>query len=544
MRDYGRIVSKVTSTPWMMMPSSLKMILEILDAHLNGNITQEEIKQRLQAETPRHQSVPDPRPYASVGVLPLHGPIFPKANLMTDLSGATSLDQWSSDFMEMVNDEKITSIILDVDSPGGLSDMIPETAEMIRNARDVKPIYAVANTMAASAAYGLAAQATKLFASPSAITGSIGTYMVHTDESGMDEKLGVKETIIKAGRFKAVEIESLTPESKAYLEGFVGDVNTRFVQAIAEGRGMDPDELWAQYGNGRVFQADRALEVGAIDGIATLAEVVGSTLDGGGVLSQSFLKNSYDADKEHSEPGTGLGGEPTPREPPEEDDPAIKGGWRRDPPPIAYEETEEVVNREWLQQQADALGIVYNEDTSDERLADAVAGEIEEIVVPLNDAVQVASRQRDFAKDYPEESERLARAEQRNREAEAREFADGFASFEDPTRGYSPLVREQIEQSHQKITMRQFTHNDLRELLELASDKHAVVPAGETGSSRTRENTSVAPSRDFREARKQFADAVQKVMVDDNLDQQAAMSHVAQQNPELAEAYLYGHVGR
>ena len=120
MKDYSRIISKVKTTPWMMMPGSLKMMLEILDAHLTGNITEEEIRLRMQSAQQREGSSELTRSGA-IAVIPLHGPIFPKANMMTEMSGATSLEQWNSQFRQLVADESIGTIIIDADSPGGSS---------------------------------------------------------------------------------------------------------------------------------------------------------------------------------------------------------------------------------------------------------------------------------------------------------------------------------------------------------------------------------------------------------------------------------------
>lgn len=558
MKDYSRIVSKVTTTPWMMMPAALKMMLELLDAHMTGNITEQEIRVRMQSAQQREVTK---QRQGMIGVLPLHGPIFPKANMMTEMSGATSLEQWTQDFRSLVADESITSILIDVDSPGGSSELIPETAQMIREARDIKPIYALANTMAASAAYGLASQATKLYASPSSLTGSAGTYMVHTDESGLNEKLGVKETVIKSGRFKAAEIQSLTPDTQQYFQELVGDINERFLNEIAQGRGMDIEAI--RQTEGKVFASDRSLEQGLIDQIATFDEVI-SEIAGGGTqptsvavtrsvsggttnsavnLSVPERTQSYDADKEHSEPGTGLGGEPTPREPPEEGDPAIEGGWRRDPPPPAYE-TEEAVNREWLEVQARTLGIEFNEEVTDEALAKEVADRMNEIVVPLSNATTEVAKMRQFEKDYPEQAAQLATLATTNRQNEARAFADEYQRFDGGNKGFSSLVRNKIQESHEKIAMRQFSHVDLKELLDLTAKSEAVVEWGENGSSREDDTQKPTVTRDFQKDRVAFAELVRTAMREDNLSQEAAIEHVSKQHPDLAEAYLVGHAKR
>lgn len=550
MKDYSQIVTKITSTPWMITPGALQMMLEIFDAHLSGQITQEEIRVRLQAAG-KHDGSGQTR-NGSVGVLPLYGPIFPRANMMTELSGATSLEQFQDQFRSMMGDDSITSILLDVDSPGGLSDLVPEMAQEIREAREKKPIYAIANTAANSAAYFLASQATKMYATPSAQLGSIGTYLVHSDDSEFMAKLGKKETVIKAGRFKAAMIESLTPETREHLQKFVNDTNDQFVEAVALGRDVTPDHVRENYGEGGVFAAKPALELGMIDGIATFDQVMSDLSEGGGNQTTSVAvarsmsgaperRESYDADKEHSEPGTGLGGEPTPREPPEKDDPAIEGGWRRDPPPPAYE-TEESVNREWLEARAEALNISFSQDTTDEELAKLVAQSVNDIVVPLHTATAEAEKARRFEEDYPEQAAALMRLQMENRATEARTFADGYSVFEGQNRGYSPVVRGLIAESHAKIASRQFTHEDLKALLDATSDDKASVPLGESGSSRTPEVSGAAVTGDFKKDRQQFADLVRAAMTDDGLTRAAALEHVSKQHPELAEAYATGHV--
>ncbi len=88
-------------------------------------------------------------------------------------------------------DFNIDTIVLDVDSPGGNYYGTPETSSKIRAARDSKPIIAVANSLAASAAYWIASAADEIVVTPSGDVGSIGVLAVHTDFSAANEKIGV-----------------------------------------------------------------------------------------------------------------------------------------------------------------------------------------------------------------------------------------------------------------------------------------------------------------------------------------------------------------
>lgn len=547
MRDYSHIVGKITSAPWAIEENALKMILEIMDAHMSGKISQDEIRVRL-ADADRRGTRDHASRVQNIGVLGITGPIFPKANLMTELSGGTTVAQLRQDFRSMMADDAIDAILLDVDSPGGFSEGIMEMADEIFAARDQKPIYSIANANANSAAYWLASQASEMYATPSGQVGSVGTYMVHTDKTDAQEKMGVKRTVIKAGRFKAMLDEPLTAENRGVLQSFVDEVNDGFIAGVARARGTEVDDVRSNYGEGMVVTPKRALEAGMIDGIGTIEQVlahiggslqtntpVGSRSAGVLVTKATSASNSYDADKEHSEPGTGTGGEPTPRTPPEEGDPAIEGGWRRDPPPPAYETEESAVNRTWLEEQATALGIEFNTEMSDEDLASAVSARVSEVVVPLNEATQEAQNQIDFREAYPEQARQLEELTRETVQNRATAFADSYRTFgDDSHRGFAPVVRDLIADAHLKIATRQFSHDDLKTLLDAASKKEAVVPLGEGGSSRASETQVVAAGVD---ARKQFHELVKAAMTEDGLTRKAAIKHVSEQNPELALAY-------
>src|SRR5262245_48723542 len=201
MRDYLRIVNKIKTTPWLITPEALELILSIVDNRIRGEyLTDEEIRTRL--EFAEHSDDEGSyRRYQGIGILPLYGPIFGKANLLTEMSGATSMETFQNEFRAALADSGVSSVLLDIDSPGGTSDMISEVGEEIYNAD--KPVYAVANTMAGSAAYWLASQARGgLYVTPSGSVGSIGVYTVHEDQSGHDAQTGHRFTYISAGRYK------------------------------------------------------------------------------------------------------------------------------------------------------------------------------------------------------------------------------------------------------------------------------------------------------------------------------------------------------
>jgi signal peptide peptidase SppA len=213
----------------------------------------------------------------SIAVIPLKGMIMPEATgLMALLMGGGGLAQFSQDLRAATADPDVKHIVMDVDSPGGFVDMVPEVAQQIRQARQAKPIVAVANTTAASAAYWLASQAHEVVVTPSGEVGAIGVYQLHRDLSGAMEQQGIKPTLISAGKYKVEgnPYEALSDDARAAAQTAVDDHYDMFTADVALGRGVDQQNVKDGYGEGRTLTAKRAVRAGLADRVATLGETV------------------------------------------------------------------------------------------------------------------------------------------------------------------------------------------------------------------------------------------------------------------------------
>ena len=176
-RTYERAIQAATDTVWAIRPDKLDMIVQILDERSRGiRLTKEEIAERV-GDTPERATPPA----GPIAVIPIYGTILPKGNMMDDVSGggATSIQQLQSQFKAAMVNSEVKGILLDVDSPGGSADLVEEMGAVIRDAvsANTKPVWAVANTDAYSAAYWLASQAERLAVTPSGGVGSVGVYM-------------------------------------------------------------------------------------------------------------------------------------------------------------------------------------------------------------------------------------------------------------------------------------------------------------------------------------------------------------------------------
>lgn len=284
-------------TPWAITPDALETVTEIVAYHADGGqLTAEQLEARLEAARAR-KPAPVQAP-GQVAVLPIDGVIMPKANIMSEVSGGTSLESFTSALRAAAADPNIAAIVLNIDSPGGSTDMLPETAAEIRAAAKKKPVVAVANTMADSAAYWLASQATEIVASPSAEVGSVGIIAQHTDLSGAEEKAGIKTTLITAGANKGElsPYQPLSEDALANVQHRVDQMYGMFVRDVARGRGIDTQAVQDRFGQGRAVSAQDALAAGMVDRIETLDQTLARIL--GGTPSRS--RNAASAAASHT----------------------------------------------------------------------------------------------------------------------------------------------------------------------------------------------------------------------------------------------------
>lgn len=265
---YARIIAAVCGDYWMIEPSKFQAILDFLDLQSRGvKFSPPEIAARIGGEQARAIK----RQSGAVAIVPIHGVIAPRVQMMDDISGprGTSAEQIMRGVIEARDDPKIKAIVLDVESPGGSVHLIQEAADIIYQTREAKPIIAQVNARAASAAYYLASQASEIVITPSGVAGSIGVVAAHEDTSKMDEQDGVKVTLISAGKYKteANQYEPLTEEARAAVQSAVDHYYAMFIDAVARGRGVTADAVRSGFGEGRMLPAPAAVKAGLADRI-------------------------------------------------------------------------------------------------------------------------------------------------------------------------------------------------------------------------------------------------------------------------------------
>jgi signal peptide peptidase SppA len=176
-----------------------------------------------------------------IAVIGIYGPLVHRININDFPSGGpTTYGAIRRAFDTALQDEGVQSIILDVDSPGGEVNGCFDLADHIFQSRSIKPISAVVNEMAYSAAYLLASAAERIYIPRTGGAGSIGVIASHADFSKYEEAEGIKITHIFAGARKADFSPHfpLSEPAAAALQESVDDTYILFSETVARHRGL------------------------------------------------------------------------------------------------------------------------------------------------------------------------------------------------------------------------------------------------------------------------------------------------------------------
>ncbi|WP_425383997.1 S49 family peptidase [Wolbachia endosymbiont (group B) of Eupithecia inturbata] len=206
------------------------------------------------------------------GIIPIHGILTKKSETFDDIFGMTSYNQIEAQITQAIEDSDIETILLDIDSPGGEVNGVFDLADFIYSARGKKRIIAIANDDAYSAAYAIASSAEKVFVSRTSGVGSIGVIASHIDQSGFDEKQGIKYTTVFAGSRKndLNPHEPITSESLENLKSEVNRLYGMLVELIARNRNLSVEAIKSTEAG--LYFGEKAVEIGLADGITILSE--------------------------------------------------------------------------------------------------------------------------------------------------------------------------------------------------------------------------------------------------------------------------------
>lgn len=264
-------------SPWAILPEKLMEIRDIYLAHAKGQkIDLKEVEAKIHKPLENEQArieITD-----SVAVIPIHGVLSKRMNMLSDISGGASTELIGQDLRQAIKDPEVKEILLDIDSPGGTVDGTAELATMIFEARDKKPITAFTDGDMTSAAYWIGAASSRVVISGDTThVGSIGVIATHVDVSESEKQMGVKTTEITAGKFKnfGSRHEPLSKEGVEYFQEKVDYLYSVFVGEIAKFRGVSEDQVLKNMADAKIFIGRQAIEAGLVDEVQSREKLIG-----------------------------------------------------------------------------------------------------------------------------------------------------------------------------------------------------------------------------------------------------------------------------
>lgn len=171
--------------------------------------------------------------------------------------------------------DDIKAVVLRVDSPGGVVAPSQEIYEEVKKFAARKKIIVSMGSLAASGGYYISAPATTIYANPGTITASIGVIIKLSNIEALMDKVGIKATVIKTGKFKdsGSPARQLTEEDRAMFQSVIDSTHNQFVKAVATGRKLPEDDV-RKIADGRVLSGEQALALKLVDRLGTLQDAL------------------------------------------------------------------------------------------------------------------------------------------------------------------------------------------------------------------------------------------------------------------------------
>ena len=268
MTDLPHLASRLYGTPLLVARPKLDVIMGVLGPRLAGYaLAPLDIGAMSRREL---EITPE-----GIAIIPVTGTLVNRSSYLAAASGLTSYGEIGDAIEAAANDPLVRGIVLDIDSPGGEVGGLFDLVERIGAIREQtgKPIHALANEAALSAAYAIACAADSIAITQTAEIGSIGVVAIHVDESAADARAGLAWSFVHAGERKVDgnSHEPLSNRARADIQADVDALYERFVSLVARNRRLSTEAVRATEAG--VYRGALAVKAGLADQIGTLRQV-------------------------------------------------------------------------------------------------------------------------------------------------------------------------------------------------------------------------------------------------------------------------------
>lgn len=271
MTDLPYLASRLYGTPLLIARPKLEVILGVVARKLAGDTFDTPPPATADAGINGGLQIVE-----GIAILPVLGTLVRRSSYIGAASGLTSYHDIEAMAEAAFADPTVKAVLLEVDSSGGEAGGVFDLAQRLRQLAQAsaKPLWAMADEAALSAAYAIACAADRLWLTRTAEVGSIGVVAVHVDESVADAKAGMTYTFLHAGAHKVDghPHAPLPAPVAADIQADIEQLHTQFISLVAGFRRLPPEAI--RDTEARVYRGEAAIQKGLADQIGTRAEAI------------------------------------------------------------------------------------------------------------------------------------------------------------------------------------------------------------------------------------------------------------------------------
>ena len=210
---------------------------------------------------------------SSVAIVEIHGVI----------GNHVKIPEFSRLIDSVAGNQRLKALLLDIDSPGGSATGSEVLYRAIQRVAEEKPVYAYVRGMGASGGYYLACAASKVYALPTALVGSIGVIYLRPVLEQLLSKVGVDFSVYKSGEFKDMTgfWRSPTDRESEKFQELINEIFDNFVTVVAEGRSLDEVKV-REIATGEIMTAQKGIRQGLVDEIGDFKDALEAAAEAGG----------------------------------------------------------------------------------------------------------------------------------------------------------------------------------------------------------------------------------------------------------------------
>ena len=271
MTDMPYLASRLYGTPLLIARPKLEVILGVVARKMAGDTLATPPPANVDAGMTGGLQILE-----GIAILPVLGTLVRRSSYIGAASGLTSYHDIEAMAEQAFADGQVRAVLLEIDSSGGEAGGVFDLAQRLRQLAQTsgKPLWAIADEAALSAAYAIACAADRLWLTRTAEVGSIGVVAVHVDESVADAKAGLNYTFLHAGAHKVDghPHAPLPAPVAADIQADIDQLHEQFISLVAGFRRLTVEAI--RDTEARVYRGEAALQAGLADQIGTRSEAL------------------------------------------------------------------------------------------------------------------------------------------------------------------------------------------------------------------------------------------------------------------------------